>query len=46
MKVYISKEGDQTMIYDHENGVACWGEKFYFVSFEGIKKFWFLIGEY
>lgn len=46
MKVYTSKNTESIMIYDHANGCACWGEKFYYVNFEGIKELWELMGEF
>lgn len=51
MKVYVAKE-DWTlwpcdhMIYDHKQGIAFWGEGWYYVDFNIIKQHWFLIGDY
>jgi len=51
MKVYIAKTSwayapCDFMIYDHLTGSACWGEKFYYVDFKDIKKYWQFIGNY
>ena len=53
-KVYIAKTDSINifnspsgmMIYNHELGLASWGELFYPVPFEKIKKYWIYIGEF
>lgn len=45
-KVYISKDTNEVMIYDHDFNCACWGKGFYRLDFNAVKQYWVYIGEF